>query len=158
MDLSNESREALLICGSLTSVTKRFNEQTNIDQVNEYIRQEFDSNLPTSYRIVYYDITTMSMVNLGDQLQNGLTPFQLNSSIGVQSTTSTPNCIHLYIVSDTHSQTGKNNDLIKIYSILFLISEIQDDQIVSDIIDNEIHPELSKNFLIKYLKSSQTFI
>ncbi len=108
MDSSNDSCDALLICGGLTAFTKRFNQQTNIDQVNEYIHQEFDLSLPQSYRIVYYDITTMSFVNLEDQLQNGLNPFELNSSNGVQSTTSTTDCIRLYIVSNTHSHTGKN--------------------------------------------------
>jgi hypothetical protein len=120
MDPSNESCDTVLICGSVTLFTKRFNEQTKIDQVYEYIRQEFHSNLPRSHRVVYYDPTTMSLVNLEDQLRNGLNPFQSNSSIGVQTTTSTIDCIRLYIVSNTDSHTGKkSSDLIEMYAIIF---------------------------------------
>jgi hypothetical protein len=104
MDPSNGLCDTLLICGNQAKITRKFNEQTEIEQVCEYASQSFDTSLPTSYRIVYYDPTTMSFVNLEDQLRNGFNPFQLNSSMGVRNTT---DCIHLYVVSNSRSQNGK---------------------------------------------------
>jgi len=88
-------------------INKKFNEKTRIKQVNDYLRQSFHGNLPESYRIVYYDTTKMSFVNLENQLRNESNPFQTNSSDGVRSTTSTIDCIRLYVVSNTNSQSGK---------------------------------------------------
>jgi hypothetical protein len=104
MDPSNGLYGTLLICGNQTKITRKFNEQTTIEQVCEYVSQSFDTSLPTSYRIVYYDPTTMSFVNLEHQLQNGFNPFQLNSSMGVRNRTDR---IYLYVVSNSHSQNGK---------------------------------------------------
>lgn len=113
MALPSERCDNLFICGDLKGTTSKFNEnETTIEQVYEYVRQSFQGSLPASYRIVYYDSKTMSFVNLKKQLQNGSNPFYMNSSNGVQSTTSTPDCIRFYIVSNTHSQLGSDDDQI----------------------------------------------
>jgi len=151
MDSSNKSCDTLLKCGSLSTHTKTFNRETKIEQVHDHVRQFFDSNLPNSYEIVYYDTTTMSFVNLEDQLQNGLNPFELNSSTGVESTTSPIDCIRLYVVSNAHFQSGKNNDLM-IRSKRKYTSEVQDDETVSNSTDNEIQTKSGKSFIIKYLQ------
>lgn len=108
MDLSNKSCDTLFICGSISAATKIFNEQTQIEQIYEFSHETFGTNLPKSYHIVYYDTKTMSFVNLEDQLQHDLNPFQSNTSNSVESTTNSPTCIHLYIVSNTRLRTGKN--------------------------------------------------
>ncbi|CAF4040392.1 unnamed protein product [Rotaria sordida] len=82
----------------MTGLTRTFNERTNIEQVNEYVRQSFCSSLPQSYRIIYYDTTTMSLVDLEDQLRNRLNPFQSNSSIAMQNI---PMCTRLYVVNNS---------------------------------------------------------
>jgi len=118
MDLSNKSFDTLVICGTMTTSTKKFNGQTNIEQIREYVCHSFPSNLPQSYRIVYYDTMSMSFVDLEDQLRNEVNPFQMNPSIGVQDIDSMPSSIHLFVVqnssieSDIRSQSGRNNYLI----------------------------------------------
>ena len=115
MNISIGSPDTLLTCGRITSTTKTFNEQTNIEQVREYVCDTFGSDLPNSYRIVYYDTEMMSFVDLEDKLQNGINPFQLNSSAGAQDTSSSTNSIQLFILdnlsrkSDIRSQTGRND-------------------------------------------------
>jgi hypothetical protein len=102
--------DTLFICGNLSRIIRKFNGQTKIEQVYECVRQTFPESLPASYRIVYYDSKTKLFVDLGNQLKNGSNPFQMNSSNGT-------NGIHLYIVSDTHSQTGSEDDQIVCHSI-----------------------------------------
>lgn len=120
MDPSNESCNTLLTCGSVT-MNPTFNDQTKVEDIRKYVCQTFHTSLPNTYQIVYYDPTKMLFVNLEDQLRNGFNPFQLNSSIGVQSTTSSTADIHLYVVSNIHSQTGKSNNLIKDYIQFFFV-------------------------------------
>jgi hypothetical protein len=120
MDLSNKSCDVLFICGSIRATTKQFNEQTQIEQIHEFSHKAFGTNLPKSYQIVYYDTKTMSFVNLEDQLQHELNPFQSNTSTSVESITNSPNCIHLYIVSNTRLRTGKNQYFTKNRFILFI--------------------------------------
>ncbi|CAF1176228.1 unnamed protein product [Rotaria sp. Silwood1] len=85
MDLSKGSVETLIICGSLTRSTRKFNEQTSMEEVNEYVSHEFYSSLPQSYQIVVYDTTTMSFVDLETLLRNRLNPFQTTSSIDIDN-------------------------------------------------------------------------
>jgi hypothetical protein len=53
MAVPNTSVETLIICGNTAMNTKKFNEQTGINQVHEIVRQSFSSNLLNSYRIQY---------------------------------------------------------------------------------------------------------
>jgi hypothetical protein len=103
----------LILCGRVTSTTKRFNQQTNIEQVREYVRHSFGSDLPQSYRIVCYDAELMSFVDLEEHLRNGSSLFQSNSSVGVEETTSISNSIQLFIVdnnSDIRSRIGRHDN------------------------------------------------
>ena len=109
MASGSEAYDTLLVCGNLTGATESFNEQTKIEEVHDYVQRVFDGSLPESYRIVYYDPTTMSFVNLENQLRDGLNPFPINPSHGVQSTTSAMNCIRLYVVSKSSLHTGNHH-------------------------------------------------
>ncbi len=107
MAIPNGSVEILITCGN-TAVIRKFNEQTNIGQVHAIVLQEFRSNLLHPYRIMYYDTTTQSFVDLEDQLRNGINPFQLNPTIGVQDAASPSENVRLYVVnrSPSNSSTG----------------------------------------------------
>lgn len=103
----NEICNTMLICGDVNRVTERFNSQTNFEQVHDYVRQLFHNHLPSSFRIVYYDPQTMSMTDLKSQFEKKSNPFQINSSDGVRSSTSTSDCLRLYIVAGTVCRIGK---------------------------------------------------
>jgi hypothetical protein len=119
MDLSNESFDTLITCGRMTTSMRKFNEQTTIEQIHEYVCKSFCSSRPTLYRIVYYDTTIMSCVGLEEQLRNGMNPFQMNLSVGVQNIDSMPSSIQLFVISnlsknsDIRSQIGRNNYSIR---------------------------------------------
>ena len=116
MDLSND---ILITCGTMDISTRKFNEQTKIEHVRKFISESFSSISLNSYRIVYYDTSTMSFVDLEDQLRNGFNPFQSNSSTSVESTSTMPTGIRLFVVknSSINPQTGRNS-----YSLLININ------------------------------------
>jgi hypothetical protein len=155
MAVPNTSVETLIICGNTAMNTKKFNEQTGINQVHEIVRQSFSSNLLNSYRIQYYDTATMLFVDLEDQLRNGINPFQSNSTTGVQDVASPPSCIHLFVVnnsrvnSNNRSATGRKNYFI--INTTSVISETQGYQILFDTAD--ISSESSKSFISKHRKN-----
>lgn len=142
MDLSNKSCDILIKCGNLTGGPKKFNEQTTIEQIHKYISEEFGKNLPSSYQIVYYDTKSMSFIDLEDQLLHGSNPFQSHLSFGVESTTYSSNSIHFYIIANTSVKLGKIQLFNQINLFLFfsflVISDIHDDQIVSNHNDKEL--------------------
>lgn len=110
---SSEVCNTMFICGNVNGVTERFNVQTTINQVNDYVRQSFQNHLPDSYRIVYYDSRRMLMTDLENQFQNGSNPFQINSSDSVRSSTAMTECLRLYIVANRSSRKGKNESFRK---------------------------------------------
>ena len=134
-----EACNTLLICGNITKVTERFNDQTSFRDVYDHVQQAFGTHLPESYRIVYYDPTRMSLIDLEDQLRNGASPFQINSSPGVRSITSMTDCLRLYITVHRPVPTGKYNQSSAEQSMnFFMFSESTDEQIAStSVIDDD---------------------
>ncbi|CAF3632958.1 unnamed protein product [Rotaria socialis] len=94
MALHNGSLETLVSCGKTTCSTRKFNEKTLLQQVHEYVQDVFRSCLPKSYRIMYYDMSTMALVDLEDQLRNNLNPFQ-------STIEDIPSSIQLFIVNNS---------------------------------------------------------
>lgn len=113
MTQGGETCPALFTCGSITKITERFDDQTSFEEILDYVRDEFVNHLPGSYRIVYYDSTRKSLIDLEDQLRDGPSPFQTNASSDVQSTTSMIDGLRLYITVNRPVQTGKFNETLE---------------------------------------------
>ncbi|CAF3839790.1 unnamed protein product, partial [Rotaria sp. Silwood1] len=135
MDLSKGSVETLIICGSLTRSTRKFNEQTSMEEVNEYVSHEFYSSLPQSYQIVVYDTTTMSFVDLETLLRNRLNPFQTTSSIDIDNIESMPPCTRLYVVNQSliHSHICSSNRNNNYINKIFLSNDSYENLSMDDI-------------------------
>ncbi|CAF4371771.1 unnamed protein product, partial [Rotaria magnacalcarata] len=118
----------------MTSSTRKFNEKTLLKHVHEYVQKVFRSCLPKSYRIMYYDMSTMALVDLEDQLRNNLNPFQST----IENIAST---IQLFIVNNSkifpssHCQTQTQHDQIVINNYSDESSSIYES---SDYISNNV--------------------
>ncbi|CAF2968803.1 unnamed protein product [Rotaria sp. Silwood2] len=150
MDSSDQSTETLVICGTMAKSTKKINERTNIEEVHEYVRNAFRSSLPQSYQIIVYDATTMSFVDLKTHLQNRLTQFQSNSTIGIQNIANIPLSTNLYVVNTS-----------PIYPHILSSNQIQHDQTLSsDSYDNSMIDEThnESNFFLNNLTTDDDIL
>lgn len=84
---SSDSFDSLVVCGTQTSTTKKFNRQTKFLQIHEYVHSTFHSSLPNSYRILYYDLKTMAFIDLADHYRkpaNTLGDLHYSTSVPLQ--------------------------------------------------------------------------
>ena len=80
MAIFKNSLETLITNGCTTIFTRELGSLTDLKQIRECLHRLFSTGLPDSYRIVYYDHNTSMFADLEDQLQQGLSPYQVSSS------------------------------------------------------------------------------
>ncbi|UJR14563.1 hypothetical protein I4U23_001559 [Adineta vaga] len=102
MEISNSSLDTLVTYGrtTITITTRQLNDLKNSKEIRACLCRLFSMDLPNSYRIIYYNPITMTFVDLDNQLQQGISPFQMRSSVGVRDLESVSSSIHLFITKD----------------------------------------------------------
>ncbi|CAF1323147.1 unnamed protein product [Adineta ricciae] len=93
--------ETFITNGCTTILTRELDSLTHLKQIRECLHRLFSTDLPDSYRIVYYDQNTSMFADLEDQLQQGLSPFPVSESANVEDRANVLHKVHLYITRDS---------------------------------------------------------
>ncbi|CAF1176210.1 unnamed protein product [Rotaria sp. Silwood1] len=102
MTLSHQTINTYINCGCDKRHTTSLNNQSNIDQIHEHIRDLFGSHLPKSYYLTFYNNEHKKFIKLNQNvLDYGWNPFQLKSSINNQSIENILHFVELYVIDTT---------------------------------------------------------